>query len=355
MISISSLVIALCTGAIISHFISTPLTCLKNALSEIGKGNFGLQVHVKTNDEIKELADGFNEMSVRLAEYQEEIKTNQETLEQKVRERTASLIQSKEQLIQADRMASLGTLAVGVAHEINNPNQNILSNSQLVEKFCNSAKPILDNYSKENGDFSVGGIPYSKLRRKMPETLSAIRKGSERISRVVGELGNFARQKPTDLTSGIDLNAAVQSAESLVANMIKQSTQFFSMNLQKDLPTVRGNIQGLEQVIVNLLINACQALPDESKRIDVSTSHDASHNQILLIVKDEGEGIDEEDLRQILNPFFTTRRDSGGTGLGLSISRTIVDRHGGTINFKSEVGIGTTATVRLPVETQPTS
>ena len=356
MISISTLILALIIGMVMSHSISVPLIRLKDAAREIGKGNFGLKVRVKTKDEIQDLANDFNEMSVRLADYQEEVKNHQDTLEQKIRDRTRkleeqtdSLIRSKEQLLQADRMASLGTLAVGVAHEINNPNQNILSNSQMFEKFCNNVKPILDTYSKENGDFSVGGIPYSKVRRRMPEILSATRKASERISRIVGELGDFTRQRPADLTSGIDLNASVRSAISLVANMLKQSTQFFSMNLQEDLPKIEGNFQSLEQVVINLLINACQALPDKSKQIEVSTSYDATNSQIVLKVRDEGEGIEEDDLRHIFDPFFTTRRDSGGTGLGLSISRTIIDRHNGSFDFISEVGKGSTAIVRLPV------
>ena len=272
-----------------------------------------------------------------------------------MKEQTASLIHSNEQLIQADKMVSLGTLSAGIAHEINNPNQNILSNTKLIEKFCNSVKPILDTYNKENGDFSVNGVPYSEVRGKMPEIISAIQKGSHRISRIVEELSDFSRRKPAQLVSGIDLNAVVKSAESLTANMLKNSTRFFSMNLEENLPTINGNFQALEQVVINLLINACQALQDKSKRIEVSTTYDATNAQIVLKVKDEGEGIQEEDIRHIFDPFFTTRRDRGGTGLGLSISRTIIDRHDGSFDFVSKAGKGSTVTVRLPVETRSTN
>jgi two-component system NtrC family sensor kinase len=268
-----------------------------------------------------------------------------------MQEQTKRLIQSNKQLIQADKMVSLGTLSAGVAHEINNPNQHILSNIQLIGKFYDSAGPILDKYSQENEDFSISGVPYIEVRKKIPEMLSAIRNGSGRITRIVKDLGDFARQNPEEHSPGIDLSAVVESAEGLVQTMIKKSTRFFVKNLVRNLPLIRGNFQRLEQVIVNLIINACQALPDPSKKIVVSTSVNPREGYVILTVQDEGCGISKDDQRQLFDPFFTTRRDHGGTGLGLSISKSIVEKHNGTIVCKSELGKGTSITLKLPVKT----
>ena len=268
----------------------------------------------------------------------------------KMEEQTTSLIRSKEQLIQADKMVSLGTLSAGVAHEINNPNQQILTNTALIAKFCNGIKPILDEYQRVHGDFSIENIPYSKLRDRLPNIISGTRKASERISRIVEDLSDFTRQKNKDHDADVDLNEVACTAKEMVAPMLKKSTDNFTMHLQEKLPPLKGNNQQLEQVVINLLINACQSLENRSKRISLATSYDSNSHQVVLKVSDEGHGISAVDLSRIFDPFFTTRREEGGTGLGLSISRTIIDKHRGKIEFDSNPGIGTTATVRLPVD-----
>ena len=130
---------------------------------------------------------------------------------------------------------------------------------------------------------------------------------------------------------------------------MSNTTHFFVKNLDHNLPLLRGNFQRLEQVIVNLIINACQALPDTSKKIEVSTSINPKDGCVILTVQDEGCGISKDGQRQLFDPFYTTRRDNGGTGLGLSISKSIVEKHNGTIVCESELGKGTCITLKLPV------
>ena len=267
-----------------------------------------------------------------------------------MKEQTTSLIRSKEQLIQADKMVSLGTLSAGVAHEINNPNQQILTNTRLIAGFCHGIKPILDKYQEEHGDFSIEGVLYSKLRDRLPKLISATNSASNRINRIVEDLSDFTRQKTEKHLSGVDLNEIARAANDMVAPMLKKSTNHFTMKLQNNLPTLKGNSQQLEQVVINLLINACQSLQDKSQKMEISTSYDANNHHVVLKVADEGYGITEIDLSRIFDPFFTTRRDSGGTGLGLSISRSIIEKHGGEIKFDSKPGKGTTVTVKLPSE-----
>jgi len=131
--------------------------------------------------------------------------------------------------------------------------------------------------------------------------------------------------------------------------MIMKSTQKFSIEYASDLPRLKGNFQRFEQVIINLIQNACQALPDSQRGISVSTSYDEKKRSILISIQDEGMGIPPKALPHIMEPFFTTKRDSGGLGLGLSISSRIVKEHGGTLTFTSQPGKGTTAEIILPI------
>jgi len=147
----------------------------------------------------------------------------------------------------------------------------------------------------------------------------------------------------------VNLNNVIHSALSLLSSMVRKSTDRFALDLEKDLPPVKGNFQRLEQVVINLVQNACQALPDRKKGIRVSTRWDEANGSVVLEVQDEGVGIPPENLSRITDPFFSTRHDSGGVGLGLAISSRIIKEQGGRMNFASEPGTGTKAEVFLPV------
>ena len=255
----------------------------------------------------------------------------------------------QEQLFQASKMVALGTLVSGVAHEINTPNNFIRLNTPTLQEAWESALPILEEYYTENGDFMIGGMKYTEMREKIPVLFSGILNGSKRIMQIVEDLKNFVRKDVAEAKQSVDINAVLQSAISLISNMIKKSTDRFSVEYGRDLPALTGNFQRLEQVFVNLIQNACQAIKDPSKGIFVSTSCDEEMKSIVIKIRDEGIGIPSENLLQITDPFFTTKHDSGGTGLGLSISSKIVEEHGGRMIFDSEIGKGTTAEIVLPV------
>lgn len=255
----------------------------------------------------------------------------------------------QEQLLQADKMISLGILVSGVAHEINNPNNSITLNARFLEKSWQSILPILEEYYKEDHFLQIGGIPYKRFRENTPFLFSGILDSSKRIKHIVEELKEFARKDTGGTNVSIDLNAVVESAAGLLNNIIKKSTHHFEMTLEKQLPLILGDYRRLEQVIINLVQNACQALTSPAQHIVVSSHHDRERRQVILKVKDEGKGIKKKDLKYITEPFFTTRRSSGGTGLGLSVSSRIIDDHGGTLRFITETGKGTTAEIRFPV------
>ena len=267
--------------------------------------------------------------------------------ERKQAEEQARLHQ--QQLMQVSKMVALGTLVSGVAHEINNPNNFIMLNAPLLLEAWKSSKPILDEYLEKNGDFVIGGIKYTEMRENIPILFSGILDGSKRIKQIVEDLRGFLRRDASDMTQSVDVNAVIKSAISLLSNMVMKSTNRFSIKYGNDLPALKGNFQRLEQVIINLIQNACQALPNTRRGIFVSTSFHRETNSILVLVQDEGTGISPEALPHIMDPFFTTKRDSGGIGLGLSISLRIVKEHGGTLHFTSEPGKGATAEMTLPV------
>ena len=256
----------------------------------------------------------------------------------------------QQQLLQAEKMAALGFLLAGIAHEINNPNGVILLNFPVLMEAYRDAEPILEKHYREHGDFPIGGLPYSKMREEIPEMFDELLGCSRRIKRIVDDLKNFARRDDAGLEETLDLNELVRTSLRLVGTMLRDSTHNFNARYGDALPKIKGNGQRIEQVVVNLMMNACQALEDKSQGITVQTSFDEQRGMVELFVKDEGGGIKPEHIIHLTSPFFTTKREKGGTGLGLSLSERIVTGHGGTLTFTSEYGKGTTVRLALPAQ-----
>jgi two-component system, NtrC family, sensor kinase len=254
--------------------------------------------------------------------------------------------QREQDLVRADKLSSLGTLVSGVAHEINNPNNFIILNAGNIRDVWASASPILESVYNTGDRFDLAGIDFCEVRKDVPRLIKGIMDGAERIRVIVENLKDFVRPVSPALNQSVDLNRVVEAAQIILANMIKKSCDRFEVCLAEQAPVCMGNFQKLEQVVINLVANACQALPDRSRGIRVSTG--SIEGTVTLEVADEGSGIAEEHLSKIFDPFFTTKRDSGGTGLGLSISYSIVNEHNGNLTVSSVVGRGTVARLRLP-------
>lgn len=252
----------------------------------------------------------------------------------------------REQAERIGNLAALGELAAGVAHEINNPNATILFNIALLKDLGEGWLPLLEERFRERGDFMVGRFPYTRVREEIPQLHAEIADSGERIRRIVEDMKSFTRQTPDHTRQLLDLNEVAQAAIRLSASAIKNATDRFRTDFAAGLPPVAVNRQQMEQVIVNLLINACQALTKRDEAITLGTSLDAS-GAVCLAVIDEGRGIPAEHLAHVTDPFFTTRRDRGGTGLGLSISARIVHDHRGELAISSP-GRGTSIRILLP-------
>jgi len=248
----------------------------------------------------------------------------------------------REQLYQAAKMVSLGTLVSGVAHEINNPITSIMLNAPNLDKVWDAALPVLDKHMEAEGDFPVAGSSYARLRERVPQILKSIDDDARRVRDIVADLKDFAREKPPEMRDQVEINAVVEKAIGLASNLIHKSTKNFTTNYAAQVPIFTGNAQRIEQVVINLVVNACQALTDDDQRLEIATSWDSAADQVVVTVRDAGAGIPSEVVQRIKDPFFTTKRDDGGTGLGLAISDKIVQDHGGILEFESEPGKGTT-------------
>jgi signal transduction histidine kinase len=263
-----------------------------------------------------------------------------------IREAQLAALQREAQLVHADKMISLGTMAAGIGHEINNPNNFILISTNVIEKAWEAAVEKLDEYVAKDEDFRIGSMRYSRARKHIPVLLRAIVDGAERIKTIVNDMQEFVRQDSGSRLK-IDINDVVLSSVNLLSNELKKRTRNLSIEYGSNLPSIEGNAKRLGQVVINLLLNAAHSLPDREKAIKLFTRHDVEKNKVILQVIDEGTGIEPRNMKRIFDPFFTTKRETGGTGLGLAISLNIIEAHNGTIDIVSKPGEGTTVTLEF--------
>jgi signal transduction histidine kinase len=255
----------------------------------------------------------------------------------------------RERLSHAERLAAIGTLVAGVAHEINNPNSSMILDARNQARLWDALLPILDEKHRLEGDFEVAEYRYSELRSEIVLLNPRIERNAQRIGRIVEDLRVMSR-KEMEIFDDVAINDVVRSALTVIDYRIKRCTQRFSDAYADNIPRIRGNPNYLEQVIINLVKNACQALPDPGKGVYVSTIHDVRANKVVVTVRDEGRGMEKSILDQVFDPFFTTKSQQDGTGLGLSICNNIVRSHDGQIEIESEPEKGTTVRVVLPVD-----
>lgn len=252
-------------------------------------------------------------------------------------------------LIQAHKMASLGMLASGIAHEINNPNNFIMFNSSLLAETWQAVLEILDDQAAEQGDFYLAGRRFSEVREEVLRLIAGLSEGARRIQAIVETLKGFVREDPGGAVACIDINRTVQVAMTLLSHEIRKYTGDVSVKLADNLPHVLGKNQQIEQVVINLVTNALHAVAGKGGGVRLATSYNRAEEVVIISVQDDGVGMTNEELEHVAEPFFTTRAAQGGTGLGVSISLSIIKEHNGTLVYASEPGRGTTATVRLPV------
>ncbi len=309
-----------------------PLVAVMRATRRIADGELQQSIAVERRDEIGLLATSFNRMTASLAETQARLHELMESLERQVDERTAALRQAQAQLVQSEKLSSLGRLAASVAHEINNPLSGILTYAKLLIR------------QLESGRFDEAS------RQACLRQLALVQRETERCTAIVHNLLDFARQRPPAMKS-LALVAVLDEALSLIGHKTELQNVVIVRDY-RDVPPVEGDPGQLRQAFVNIALNACDAMPAGGTltvRLRALPA-DGGGADVAVEFADTGTGIAPEHLSKVFDPFFTTKQK--GTGLGLSVVYGIVDRHGGKLEIDSEPGRGTTVRIRLAAMTR---
>jgi len=304
----------------VARRMTRPLAVMVDATGKIASGDLAHRVQVESRDEIGQLARAFNRMTDELSLAHEDLTQWGQTLERRVEERTRELRETQDQLVVSEKLASLGKMAAGVAHEINNPLTSILINSHLLlERPGRAADEV--------------------------ETLTLIADETTRCAGIVGGLLEFARQTPSQAVP-TDINDVIERTLQLLEMQASVRNIRIERTLDRDLPAIEIDKNKIQQVFSNLAINACEAMPSGGTlAVSSLMSRDGTHIEITFT--DTGVGISKENIPRLFDPFFTTK--SFGTGLGLAVSYGIIRSRGGEILVRSEVGKGTEFTVRIPL------
>jgi signal transduction histidine kinase len=278
------------------------------------------------------------------------LELREETGRLKSRQRLAeeALKNSQQQLQQAQKMEALGTLVAGVAHEINNPINLIMYNLPLIRKIWADFLPVLIDQKKIYPDQKFGGFTYEFLEDNLPQLVADMDLAANRVAKIVSDLKNFSKQSNIAEKSALQMNTAIKNALRLAQTTIRKSGVQIELELSDDLPLMLGNLQSIEQIILNIIINAIQAIDHEKGIIRIRSGFQKKNGRILVAISDNGCGISATVADKLFLPFVTDKQEEGGTGLGLSVTYGLVQAHGGDIFFETRRGKGTTFTISMP-------
>jgi len=324
---------ALSVGFFVHRLVYVPLRDLETGAKRLSSGDLEQAIPVRGDDEFGRLAASFNAMTVALRNSQSELREWGRTLEQKVAKRTQELRIAEAETARTEKLASVGLLAAGIAHELNNPLTGVLTFTTL-------------------------------LRKKLPdgsadaEDLDLVIRETKRCATIIRRLLDFSREK-TPEKKFADLNLVIEDTARIIERPASFRDIEIAMDLERDLPPVWIDADLIKQVIMNMLVNAQHAIEHEgsitvrSRRFPQPKSPEPGIEPVPMVeisIIDTGCGIPEKNLKRIFDPFFTSKEVGKGTGLGLSVSHGIVKAHGGTIEVESAIGKGSTFRIYLPLE-----
>lgn len=326
------LLIVVATGISLWKLVYQPIDHLMIGTKQLSAGNLEHLVPDQSTDEFAALAHSFNKMTADLRAARDEVTTWNRTLEQRVREKTRELEQTRDRIVQTEKMASLGKLAAVVAHEVNNPIAGILTYIKLLRKMLNKGA---EHFRPDKADQYLG----------MMETETV------RVGDIVRNLLAFSRPSQPNVNEA-DINTIIERSLQLVAHQLDLQNVERQATLEPNIPPIKADPAQVQQMLLAILINAVEAMPDGG-RLHVRSAYDAAKRQARIEVSDTGVGIPEEDLPHLFEPFYTTKTEGKGVGLGLFVVYGIVRRHGGSIDVQSEINRGTTFTITLPQDGPP--
>jgi two-component system NtrC family sensor kinase len=320
------LLVIICLSWMTQSLVVNPVHDFLLHAQKVSNMELDSQLTLKSNDEIGELSDAFNVMTLKLKEARDEYRELTETLEAKVIERTEQIANVSDQLVRSEKLASLGQLVAGIAHEINNPLAGIL---MFANMFADDKK--LDDSQRE-------------------DALTIVHE-TNRCADIVKRLLDFSRTSIPDKRLR-SLSEIMESTLTLVSHHASVNDVEIVRHYGVNLPEIEVDPTQMEQVFINLVVNACHAMP-LGGRMSIIMRADLKRDRLITNIKDTGQGISEENLGRIFDPFFTTKNQEmngiSGTGLGLSVSYGIIENHGGQILVQSSPVYGTVFTVELPI------
>jgi len=318
--AILSVILLLVILFFITSSIIQPLQQMVNATKKIADGNLNHKVKINFQDEVGQLGHSFNQMTENLKKANEKLIQWGKTLEKRVEERTNELQEMQDSLIRSEKMASLGKMAAGVAHEINNPLTSILLNTHL----------MLEKVEKNS---------------RLSENLNLIAEETSRCSEIVRGLLEFSRQNPPEKNFA-DVNEIINTTLGILENQVAFQNIKIIKKLSLNLPQIQLDINKMKQVFWNLMINAAEAM-SEGGTLTIASRISENKKNIEIEFTDTGMGIPKEYINKLFDPFFTTK--GGGTGLGLAVSYGIIEQHKGKIEVRSKEYKGSTFIISLPI------
>ena len=367
---------------VVRRSVVDPIRSLTEGTARLASGDLDARIETEANDEIGLLARSFNGMAESLAQSRRQLQDWADTLEEQVRQRTEELHLANERLIQeskereriegelrlAQKLEAVGQLAAGIAHEINTPIQFVGDNTRFLEEVVADTTPILAQAAelakgvRDGSTTPADGEALLALMEKADvdyitaESATAIKQmlgGLERVSKIVRAMKEFSHPGVED-RAFVDLGQAIESTVTVATSEWKYVAEV-QLDFDPELPPVPCQAGEINQVVLNMIVNAAHAIADvvadregERGTIRIATERDGNH--AVIRISDTGAGIPEEIRDKVFDQFFTTKDVGRGTGQGLSIAHAvIVGKHGGTIQLESEVGKGTTFTLRIPI------
>jgi two-component system NtrC family sensor kinase len=326
------LLLSLSAGYLLHRLIYVPLKDLETGAEQVSSGQLDQAIPVRSSDEFGRVAGSFNDMTAALSRARSELNDLIQALESKVEERSRELLAARAEVAQGEKLASVGVLAAGIAHELNNPLTGVLTFTSLMRK-----------QAKEGSQDA--------------EDLDLVIQETKRCASIIRRLLDFAREK-VPVNGFFSLNQVVEETVRFVERSSSLQKIDIKMDMDSDLPQIWGDADLIKQVVMNILVNAQQAIIGPGTIRVVSRAYVAKTQQsfennrlpmVELAIKDTGCGIPEANMQRIFDPFFTSKEVGKGTGLGLSVSYGIIKAHGGEIKVASVAGEGTTFRILLPI------
>ncbi|MGE5315374.1 MAG: sensor histidine kinase [Acidobacteriota bacterium] len=323
------IIVTVFTGIFLWRMVNIPVQKLTDGTQAVIQGNLDYAIDVQTKDEIGLLTRSFNHMTRELKRAQDDLKLLNATLEKRVQEKTEELQRTQTNIVQMEKMVSLGTLAATVAHELNNPLEGILTYAKLIQRRIQKS-----------------AVP-EEAKSEICEELKIIADETSRCGSIVKNLLLFSRRRVGELREH-NLRDIVQQTAKLIDHHLMIHSVTFRADVAENLPRVLCDGQQISQALLALEINAVEAMP-QGGTLSITVRSAAPEQAVTIAVSDTGYGIAPEVMPHIFEPFYTTKKEGKGTGLGLAVVYGIIERHGGTIDVASSPADGTTFTITLPL------